>query len=60
MPTTPSFTRFSSIDSADLTAVSGGCGKKQCRCPAPQAPAPTPSASADLVSTNVSTNYGQQ
>jgi hypothetical protein len=60
MPTTPT---FDAISLTDLSAVTGGCGKKKCAsCPPPQQPAPMgppPSGGGTEITTNVQlTGFG--
>ncbi len=53
MPTTPT---LASISLADLSAVTGGCGKK-CQCPPPPPPQPAPApAPAGGGGTEITTN----
>lgn len=59
MPTTPT---FDAISLTDLSAVTGGCGKKKCAaCPPPQQPAPMgpPPSGGTEITTNVQlTGFG--
>lgn len=62
MPTTPT---FDAISLSDLSAVTGGCGKKKCgSCPPPPPAAPMgppPSGGGTEITTNVQmTGFGTQ
>lgn len=56
-PVETTLTTFETIDSAALTDVQGGCGKKQCKCP-PPAPPPQPQPQSSGTSIDVSVSYG--